>query len=195
MRKYTIVNTKNIFIISIMVISLTVLSIWLFGLGTHRTIIENSLLSTTILSIAFLLFISIGLYKGVKLKDNLGKITDRFDSKKIDKLKEVTLDSSSDVPDVGDGIAGIIMSIIFWFIAAFVISYLFWFFGAILWITVLIFIAMLYWIFFRALRLVFKKSAECKGNYSKSLLYGFSYTVLYNFWIYGIILLIQYFGK
>lgn len=175
--------------------ALTVLSVWFFGLGTHRTIIENSYLSTTILSGTFLLFISIGLYKGIKLKDNLGKITDRFDSKKIEKLKDVVLDANSDVPDIGDGVVGIIMSFIFWLIAAFIISYLFWFFGAILWITVLIFIAMLYWIFFRALRLVFKKSAECKGDYLKSLFYGFSYTVLYNFWIYGIILMIQYFEK
>ena len=162
MKNYTILNTKNLFVISLIVMTITIVSIWLLGLGNHRSIIENSLLSTSILSIAFLLFISIGLFKGIKLKDNIGKVTDRFDSKKIQNLKQVTLDGNSDFPEVGEGIIGIVMSIILWFLAAILISLLFWAFGAILWFSILIFIAMLYWIFFRALRLVFKKSKECK---------------------------------
>jgi hypothetical protein len=33
---------------------MTVLSVWFFGLGKHQTIIENSLLSTTTLSISYI---------------------------------------------------------------------------------------------------------------------------------------------
>jgi uncharacterized protein YacL len=128
------------------------------------------------------------LYKGVKIKDNLGKITDRFESKKLDFLKDLAPEANDfSVPDVDEGIFGVIISLILWFIMAIIISYLFWAFGVIMWISILTFIAMLYWIFFRALRLVFKKSSICKASYSKSISYGFGFTILYNFWIYIII--------
>lgn len=189
---YKILNSRNIFIITLIVIFLTIITVWLFGLGDHKSFFENSLLSTTILSIAFFLFISIGLFKGIKIKDNLGQITDRFDASKIDFIKDAVADQGiDDVPDVGEGIFGIIISLILWFIMAIVISYLCWAFGAILWFSVLTFIAMLYWIFFRALRLVFKKSSKCRGHYSNSILYGFSFTILYNFWIYAIIFMMH----
>lgn len=189
---YKILNSRNIFIITLIVIFLTIITVWLFGLGDDRSFFENSLLSTTILSIAFFLFISVGLFKGIKIRDNLGEITDRFDASKIDYIKEAAADRSiDDLPDVGEGIFGIVISLILWFIMAIVISYLCWAFGAILWFSVLTFIAMLYWIFFRALRLVFKKSSKCKGHYSNSILYGLSFTILYNFWIYAIIFMMH----
>ncbi|MDA6069726.1 hypothetical protein NJT12_08850 [Flavobacterium sp. AC] len=195
MSNYKILNSRNIFVITLIVISLTILTVWLFGLGDHSSFFENSLLSTTILSTAFFLFISIGLFKGIKIKDNLGQITDRFDASKIEFIREAVADRSiDDLPDGGEGIFGIIISLILWFIMAIVISYLCWAFGAILWFSILTFIAMLYWIFFRALRLVFKKSGKCKGNYLNSTLYGFSFTILYNFWIYAIIFMTIYFS-
>ncbi|MGE6355640.1 hypothetical protein ACQKCJ_17355 [Flavobacterium sp. NPDC079362] len=195
MSNYKILNSRNIFVITLIVISLTILTVWLFGLGDHSSFFENSLLSTTILSTAFFLFISIGLFKGIKIKDNLGQITDRFDALKIEFIREAVADRSiDDLPDGGEGIFGIIISLILWFIMAIVISYLCWAFGAILWFSILTFIAMLYWIFFRALRLVFKKSGKCKGNYLNSTLYGFSFTILYNFWIYAIIFMTIYFS-
>lgn len=169
---------------------LTILSVWLLGLGKHRTIIENSILSTTLLSSAFFLFILIGLYRGVKLKDNLGKITDQFDLKKIESFKDFT-PTDSDIPDFDDDIGGIIIGIILWIIVSILFGLLFWAFGAILWMTILIFMAMLYWIFFRALRLVFKKSSDCCGQLDRSLLFAFFYTILYNFWIFGIIFIIE----
>ena len=188
------INTRSLFPISLIVIVLTILSVWFYGIGKHQTVIENSLISTSILSISFFLFISISLYNGTKLKDNIGKITDRFDTNKIEYLKEITPENA-DGFDVGEGFGGIIISIILWLFATLVISYLFFLLGAIVWLSVLIFLAMLYWIFFRALRLIFKKSAECNGNVEKSVFYGIAYTMLYNFWIYGIIFLTEYYGK
>jgi hypothetical protein len=190
----TYIKTGSLATISLIVTVLTILSVWFYGIGKHQTVIENSLISTSILSIAFFLFISISLYNGTKLKDNIGKITDKFDTKKIEYLKEIT-PNNADGFDVAEDIGGIIISIILWIVATIVISYLFFFLGAIVWLSVLIFLAMLYWIFFRALRLIFKKSAECRGNVEKSVFYGISYTILYNFWIYGIIFLTEYYGK
>ena len=188
----TLVNTKSIFIISLLVITITILSVWFYGIGKHRTVIENSFISTSILSIAFFLFISISLFKGTKLKDNLGKITDKINSKKLESLKDITPTDFSGLElglDVAEGIGGIILSIILWIIVTIILSYLFFALGTIIWFSILLFLGMLYWIFFRALRLIFKKSPECSGNFERSIFYGITYTILYNFWIYGLILL------
>ncbi len=186
-----LIDSKKIFTISLIIIVITVLSVWFYGIGKHKTVIENTFISISILSIAFFLFITISLYNGTKLKDSLGKITDTFDSKKLNFLKEINGNSGfgHSVPEIGEGIGGIIASIILWIIATIIISYLFFALGAIIWMSILTFLAMLYWIFFRALRLIFKKSSECSGNVERSVFYGFTYTLLYNFWIYGIIFL------
>ena len=190
-----LISTKNLFSISLIVITLTILSVWFYGLGKHNTVIENSLMSTSILSIAFFLFISIGLYNGVKLKDTIGNLTDSFDAKKLEYLKDLSSSSGPDIFDVDEGIFGIIFSIILWIIATLVISYLFFILGAIIWLSVLTFLGMLYWIFFRALRLIFKKSSICSQNIELSIYYALIYTFLYNFWIYGILFLTEYFNK
>jgi hypothetical protein len=194
--KRTLINTKNLFLISIIVVTLTIISVWFYGIGNHKTVIENSLISTSILSISFFLFISISLYNGVKLKDNIGNLTDKFDSKRLNFLKEMNSDGfGHSMPEVGEGLIGIILSVIVWILATIIISYLFFALGTIIWFSVLVFLGMLYWIFFRALRLIFKRSTECNRNVEKSIFYGITYTLFYNFWIYGIILLTVYFGK
>ena len=192
-RKY--LTTKKVFVITIIVIVLTILAIWLFGLGRHSTLFENSMLSTTILSIAFFLFLTISLYNGVKLKDDLGKITDKIKKSSMPDMSWVDF-SGADVLDIADdGIGGIIIGILSWLFVAILVVFFIWFFGAILWGLVLVFSAMLYWIFFRAIRLVFKNANKCKNDLIKSIYYGVIYTVLYNFWIYGIILVSHYFIK
>lgn len=190
-----LIDSKKAFVISLMSIAITLASVWFYGIGKHKTVIDNSLISTSVLSIAFFLFITISLYNGGKLKDNLGKITDHFDSKKLKFLKDINGDGGfgDSIPEIGDGIGGIIGSIILWIFVTIIISYLFFALGTIIWLSILTFLGMLYWIFFRALRLIFKKSSECKGNIERSIYYGFTYTILYNFWIYGIILLTKFY--
>ena len=185
-----LLETKYVFCISLTVMALTVLSVWLLGLGSQRTLIENSFLSLVLISTFFFLFIFIGLYRGFKLKDNIGKVTDQFDVTKIEFLRDFT-PSSSDVPDVGDGIVGSILSVIIWFLLSILIGFLFWAFGAILWIMILVFVGMLYWIFFRALRMVFRKAPACKGQLDQSLLYSIYYTTIYTFWFFGLLFFAQ----
>ncbi|WP_299180357.1 hypothetical protein [uncultured Aquimarina sp.] len=188
--KLSYITTKGIFYITLLVIVITILQVWQFGLEKERTIIENSVLSTTIISVIFFLFITIGLYYGVKLKDNLGKMTDRLDYNREGVSDFFNIDA--DIPDVGDGCEGIVLSILLWILITILIGVFLWLFGGVLWSVLITFLAMLYWIFFRALRLVFKKSPVCKGNLPKSIRYGISYTVLYNFWIYIIILIAEF---
>jgi hypothetical protein len=197
----TIFNSKNVFLISILVVTITILGVWLFGVGTNNTVFKNSLESITIISVAFFLFITIGLYKGAKLKDNLGKITDKFDSKKIrDQISSIDfgIDGGFENIDLDideDGIIGIIATILLWIAASVLILFAIWIFGNLFWMSILIFMAMLYWLFFRALRLIFKNSKRCKGKISISVFYGFGYTILYNFWIYGILIAIRILSK
>lgn len=132
--KRILIDSKKIFIISLIIILITILSVWFYGIGEHKTVIENSLISTSVLSIAFFLFITISLYNGTKLKDNIGKLTDKFDSKKLNFLKEINADSGfgNSVPEIGEGIGGIIMSIVLWILVTIIISYLFFALGAII---------------------------------------------------------------
>ncbi|WP_299241879.1 hypothetical protein [uncultured Aquimarina sp.] len=125
------ITTKGVFYITLWVIFLTILSVWQFGLGKERTIIENSILSTTILSLVFFLFITIGLYNGIKLKDNLGKITDRLDLGTED-ISDVFDVSSSELPDFTDGIEEMVLGILLWILITIIIGVLLWLFGGIL---------------------------------------------------------------
>lgn len=174
------------------IIILVILSVWFSGKGSHRSLFQNSMLSTSILAISFFLFISLGLYYGLKLKDNIGNILTK---ERIKKLSDKTPEIGSfdfDGPALGDGIGGIIASIIVWILVSIVLVFLLYFLGIFFWGVILLFAAMLYWIFFRALRLVFKNSRYCKGNLSRSLGFGFFYSFLYISWIYGIIFLANY---
>ena len=185
-----LVTSKTVFTVTMIVSLLTILSIWLFGLGQHRTLFLNSILSTSILSIAFFLFVTIGLYKGVKLKDDIGNLTDKLRLSKLSIPTDAV--NSTDFIILGDKIEDIVFGIFLWLVVTVLIGIFIWLFGTIIWTGVIVFIAMLYWIFFRALRLVFKNSNKCKNNLKISLAYGLGYTTLYNFWIYAIILATQF---
>lgn len=189
-KTYRLIESKDIFTISLIVTVLTVLGVYFWGLGRHHTFFENSIISTTILSIAFFSFITFGLYNGIKLKDNLGQIVDKF--KTVDTSNISTSLTSSGPVDVGEGIAGIVFSILLWIFMAVVFSIALWIFSNVIVIIVLTFIAMLYWVFFRALRLVFKNSNKSKGDLMESIKLGLTFTTLYNFWIYGIFILTIY---
>jgi hypothetical protein len=85
-RYYFAIDSKRIFVISILVIVSTIIGVWQFGIGQHRTLYFNSLISTTIISILFFLFITIGLYKGITLKDNTNDFAEKISSKHIPDL-------------------------------------------------------------------------------------------------------------
>ncbi|HEY5750540.1 MAG TPA: hypothetical protein VIU12_30975 [Chryseolinea sp.] len=194
-RTYRLVDSRIVFIITLLVIALTIVGVYLWGLGSHHTFFENSFLSTTILSAAFCSFITVGLFHGIKLKDNVGRMTDKIKSEELPKMPDVS--PSGQIVDVSDDFGGMILgtiiSILLWVVTAVVLAVVLWVFGQLLIISLVVFAAMLYWIFFRALRLVFKNSKRTKGDLPMSVIYGVFYTFLYNFWIYGILFLVAYF--
>lgn len=185
-------ETKYVFFSTLAIIVIVILSVWLSGEASHRTLFQNSMLSTSVLAGAFFLFITLGLYFGLKLKDNIGNILSK---ERIQRYADKTpkFDGFNfDPPAVGDGIGGVIFSILLWIIISILLIFVSYFFGLFFWSAVLLLGAILYWIFFRALRLVFKNSGKCKGNLLKSLGFGIFYSFLYISWMYGILFLIRY---
>lgn len=179
------------FIVSLLVLIITILSVWLFGLGKHRSLYQNSIWSVSILSCFCFLFLFVNLYRGVKLKDTTGNIKPEI------KNRFPSLSSSNTIAgDLleflfnfdGDGFGAIILSILFWLIAGILSIVAVYIIATIFWLNILIFSAMLYWLFFRAVRLVLKHRQTCQGNVFKSAIYSLFYTTLYNFWIVGILL-------
>lgn len=191
-QRKTFFETKWLSYSTLAIIILVILSVWLSGTNSHRSLFQNSIVSTSILAAAFFLFISSGLYFGLKLKENVGYILHKNHIKKYSDNLSLPDVSGFDPPAVGDGIGGIIVSIILWFLISIVFAFLLYFLGFFFWAAILFFAAMLYWIFFRALRLVFKNSKSCKDNLLRSLGFGFFYSFLYISWIYGIIFLVDY---
>ena len=187
MAKLTLVNSKTVFLATLIVIPVVILLVYVSGLHKHRSIYLNSLISTTILSVFFLVFMATGLYKGWKLKDTLGNFTKKITFSKLP-------DTSGsyefiDLPDTdAEGIAGVIVSLIIWLVVALLYSLLFWIAGGLIWATIMLTTGLLYWIIFRAFRLIFKHSPKCRGNLIRSFLVAGIYTGLYNFWIYLIVL-------
>ncbi|MGE8552711.1 MAG: hypothetical protein ACN6OB_02100 [Chryseobacterium jejuense] len=190
-RKYFL-ETKLLSYSTLVIIILVILCVWLSGKGDHRSLFQNSILSTSILAVSLFLFMSLGLYYGLKLKDNVGSILNRERIKKYPDKAPTIGSFDFDPPAVGDGIGGAILSVVVWFIFSILLIFLSYFLGLFFWSSILFLAAMLYWIFFRALRHVFKNSGKCKGNIVKSFGLGFLYSFLYIFWIYGIIFLINY---
>ncbi|RXM39066.1 hypothetical protein BOQ62_13355 [Chryseobacterium sp. CH21] len=185
-------ETKYLFFSTLAIITIVILSVWLSGKADHRSLFQNSILSTSVLGGAFFLFISIGLYSGLKLKDNIGNILNK---ERIQRYADKTPKFDGfdiDIHDAGDGIGGVILSILAWIVISILLIFLSYFFGLFFWSAVFLLGAILYWIFFRALRLVFKNSGKCKGDLLKSFGFGFFYSFLYISWMYGIIFLIKY---
>ncbi|HLP95910.1 MAG TPA: hypothetical protein VK168_17835 [Saprospiraceae bacterium] len=180
------IDTRMVFYVTIWVAVLTICGVWLFGLGQHNSLYHNAITSTTILSAAFFLFLTSGLYRGVRLKNSMEKLRDRLNKATYPNLEEGT--SGADWLDVGDGIGGIILSVVFWLIATILIWVFLWFFGVVLWTVVLAFVAMLYWVFFRAMLMVFKHVPHCKNRLLPSAGYGLIYTILYMGWVYFVII-------
>ncbi|KIC61470.1 hypothetical protein [Chryseobacterium taiwanense] len=192
-KKYFL-ETKLLTYSTIGIIVLVILSVWLSGTGSHRSLFQNSILSTSILAVSLFLFVSLGLYYGVKLKDNIGSIVSKEKLKKYSKNTPEIDNFGTSVPDFSGagGCGEIILAIILWIFVSIVLVFLLYFLGVFFWAVILLFAAMLYWIFFRALRLVFKNSRHCKGQLLRSLTFGFIYSFLYISWIYGIIFLVNY---
>jgi len=184
--KKTYLKGKSVFIVSILVVGVTLLLVYLTGKPDHRTITSNAYLSLSIIGGVLFIFMTYGLFKGIGLIDNFPKF-------KNFKSENTVSDSGMipnvpDMPDIEiDGLGELLLAILFWIVMTAVVIVLLLFLEAFFWYVLFVFLAMLYWVFFRALRLVFSKSSKTKGNIGISTVYSLIYTTLYLSWMYGIV--------
>jgi hypothetical protein len=180
---------KTLLIAFIATISITILLVYLSGLTSHRSILDNSLISLSILAISFFFFLTFGLYNGLNVYDNYShklQLSWKNATKRMPHWGS-NFTGTTDIPDVGDGIGGIIVGVILWIIFTIALVILLILFQAIVWSTFVIIAIAIYWIIIRGLKLIFSKSTECQNDLAKSVTYAFGYTTLYVGWIYGVI--------
>lgn len=89
---------KWVFITFLFVVSVTTFVVFISGLTFHRSLLQNGFISYSIVSCCFFIFISEGLFFGVKLKDNVGDLTR--------KLKWTGSGDGIELADEGLGILG-----------------------------------------------------------------------------------------
>jgi len=150
--KQTYLKGKSVFTVSLLVIGITILTVYLTGENYNRTVTSNLYLSLLIIGTALFLFMTYGLYKGVGLTDNFPKFREF-------KTGDIIAQSGTapDLPsiEVGDGIGGLLMSILLWIGMTILIFLLLILLEALFWVSIFIILAMLYWVFFRAFKFVF----------------------------------------
>ena len=164
---------------------MVITTIYITGKAYERTVVSNSYISLSVIGFMLMLFITYGLYKGFKLIDDFPKIKDI-------SIKSLTNDTASNISnssniDLGEGITGLIYSILIWVVVTIVFTVLLILLEAMLWLLLFWFVTLLYWVFFRALKMVFSKQYKTKGRFILSIGYASAYTLLYLGWIYGII--------
>lgn len=179
---------KTILIGVVISVIATVLIVYLSGLDTHRSLLNNSLISLTILALVFFFFLTVGLYKGLHIHDNLSyKLKLAWGKPKSSIFNSSSFPDTPGVIDSDDGISGILFSIILWIIMTILFIVFLILLEFVLWAVLLALIGLIYWILMRALKLIFSKSSECQNDLIKSVTYGTGYTALYLGWLYGVI--------
>jgi hypothetical protein len=96
-----------------------------------------------------------------------------------------------DLSDGGDDLVGCLLAIVFWIGVTLVIIIVLPILIELVWAVAFILIAVLYWIFYRALRVVFIRSRQCRGNWPRSLGYAGFYTLLYTGWLFVVLLIVK----
>ena len=181
---------KTLLIAFIATVIITLLLVYFTGLRSHRSIIDNSLISLSIFATCFFLFITFGLYNGLNIIDNYShklQLSWKNAKKRLPESYTSGFTENFDAPEIDDGIGAIILGIIVWIIVTIAIIILLVLLQAIVWLTMILFIIAIYWVMIRGLKLIFSKSKECSDNLPKSMTYAFMYTILYVGWIYAVV--------
>lgn len=183
--KQTYLKGQSVFIVSLLVIVITALSVYWAGINYNRNLTANLYLSLGIIATALFLFMTYGLYKGIGLIDNFPAFK-RYN--RGDFIPQTN--TLPELPDIDtDSIVGLILSILLWIGMTILFIVLLIVLEAVFWFSLFIILAMLYWVFFRALKLVFSQSKATHGELGMSALYSLAYTLLYIGWIFAIVYL------
>lgn len=176
MKTHRLITTKSVIAITFVVFLTVSLLDYFFNLRNYHTLYQNLLFILIFFTLFLIGAMTLGLYYGIKLQDNIGKLTDNINLNKLPDMNGASFPDG----DFGEGLIALLSAIVM-ILFAYVFIMLSWYF-------LILFSAMLYWIYFRALRLVFKHSVKCKNNWRESLKIALLYSFSYTFWLYLVIL-------
>ena len=211
-RRYPLWSTKAILLISLPVV--VTIAVLVFVLSDRSLFVQTEL-TLLIISLCLFAFLTIGLYRGVRLerpeKDQLNRSIVQFESRDgasgpwwrdlpyfllsinppdLSRVELPHVGLPHDV-DIEDDLLGCLGAIILWIAAALLLMVLLWLLTQFI-AALPVFAAVLYWIFYRALRVVFARSRACKGRLLPSMGYGLFYTVLYSGWMLALLSIVHF---
>jgi len=191
--KQPYLSGKFIFWISLLVIVVTVISVYVTGVHANRSITSNFYLSLSIISFSLFAFLTYGLYYGFRLKDDYKGIEPPEVSDSTSALEVGFELPDFEILDPGEMGEGILLSILLWLAISIGLFGFMILTDVVFAYSIVLILSMLYWLFFRALKLVFNKSAQTKGELLAALTYAMGYTIFYTGWMFSLVYLAQLF--
>jgi hypothetical protein len=203
--RYPIWSVRAIVLISLPVVAVvTLLVFWI----SHSSPYVEFQITLLVVAIILFVFLATGLYRGVRLErpqrdaprfeplptrnalpDGTPVSTDVLDgighSLSGVQLPHIDLDLSDGFG--GDDVAGCLVSIVAWIVVTIALAFLLWLAAQALWIALFALVVALYWVFYRALRVVFARSRQCRTKWLPSLATSLLYTTLYAGWVFVVI--------
>lgn len=180
-------SARTITLLSLFTLALTAALVYALG---HRSLLVETDRLLAVTSLALFTFLTVGLYKGARVRHDLDP-TD-FRAVSFDRLGDLTPDLAS-APDcpldlVGDDLGGGLLGLLFSLLLSVVLLLAFVTVGWLLinlglGLTFLLLLALGY-AFSRALRQVFSHRHTTRGRLAPSLAYAVLYTLLYTGWLF-----------
>lgn len=164
-----------------------------FTSGRASVLVE---LEWTLVIVAGALFAMLltGLYRGVRLREAEPPSAELT---KVD-IRDWTPDGTS-LPDINcpldafdggeDGCLGAVVGFLLSFLVLIVLVAAVWLFLQVALVAVFVLLTAIYWLLHLALRQVFAHSADCRGNFIRSLSLATLYTALYTGWLFALLIL------
>ena len=187
-----LIKSRTLFLWTLAIVPVLILIVYATGVKDHRPFYVNAIISGSILSVLFLIFIVVGIYNGWQLKDDFESISERINRWR--KPKSAALDFTdlpSDLSGEG-GLVGLIILILLWIVMGLFGALIIWMIGAVIWVPIVIATALLYWVVYNCYSMIFRKSKHCKGNLAESIRIAILYTGLYAIWTALIVFGIDY---
>jgi hypothetical protein len=178
------INSRSLVIISAIVIIVTSVLVFM----TRLSFIDELVLTVGMISLALFLFLFLGLFYGLGIKDH--HVPDNWRNIYAGKLKGGQLGNVGDaLGSLGsaNGDCEVVIWILITILAILILIVL----AAVFIWFVFFLMFVLYWLFYSAYRQVFRHAFICQGNARESLKYATLYTSLYTGWLLFVLLSID----
>ena len=184
--RYPVWSVKTITAVAVFVLGVTAASVFLLG---KRSVFAETELTLAIAAAALFVFLTVGLYRGVRVKrkDLPGVPVEGLEFADIGQHLPDGIDFSDGIDGDAEGCVGAIVGLLVAIFAGILLILLLWVLlnvGIVVWVFLL---AALAWVFYLALRQVFARSRACKGKLGPSLGWAAWYTFLYTGWLFGLV--------